>query len=337
MRFSGKYSENKEKKRLTSPSQKTSAVSVVIPNYNGRDLLLENLPSIFHALETWGGTWELIVVDDCSSDDSRQIITEQFPAARLLVNPANSGFSKTCNIGMATARFPVLLCINTDVRVAENLIAPLLSHFKQDDVFAVTPRIVVERDGKNQGSVSGAFRRGFIKGAFARTDEGSSAGEILYAIGACVAYDAEKFRSLGGYSEIYTPYLFEDVDIAYRAWKRGWKCLHEPDATAWHFSNATLGRVKRRRNKVIYYRNRFIFHWVNLSDPSFVAVNLLNTLIRLLFSFLWCNFVYYEAFWGAFQRLPEILSIRRTEKIQRRRGDAQIIRCTARSSWNGER
>jgi len=322
---------------LSSLSEKTSAVSVVIPNYNGRDLLRDNLPSIFHALETWGGTWELIVVDDCSSDDSCRVITEQFPAARLLVNSTNSGFSKTCNIGMATARFPVLLCINTDVRVAENLIGPLLSHFNQDDVFAVTPRIVVEREGKNQGSVSGAFRRGFLKGAFARAVEGSSGGENLYAIGACVAYDAEKFRSLGGYSEIYSPYLFEDVDIAYRAWKRGWKSLHEPGATTWHFSNATLGRVKRRRNKVIYYRNRFIFHWVNLSDPSFVAMNLVNTFIRLLFSFLWCNIVYYEAFWGALKRLPEILSIRRTEKIQRRKGDAEIVRRTARSSGNGER
>ncbi|NVN89333.1 MAG: glycosyltransferase [Desulfuromonadales bacterium] len=322
---------------MSSPSEKTSAVSVVIPNYNGRDLLRDNLPSIFHALETWGGTWELIVVDDCSSDDSCRVIKEQFPTARLLINPTNSGFSKTCNIGMAMARYPVLLCINTDVRAAENLIGPLLSHFNQDDVFAVTPRIVVEREGKNQGSVSGAFRRGFLKGAFARDDEESGSRENLYAIGACVAYDADKFRSLGGYSEMYSPYLFEDVDIAYRAWKRGWKSIYEPDVTTWHFSNATLGRVKRRRNKVIYFRNRFIFHWVNLSDPWFVAMNLLNTLIRLLFSFLWCNFVYYEAFWGACKRLPEILSIRRTEKVHRRRGDAEIIRCTARSPGIGAR
>jgi len=337
MRFSGKCSENKEKKQLSSSSGKAAAVSVVIPNYNGRDLLRENLPSVLQALETWGGTWELIVVDDCSSDDSCRVVREEFPAARLLVNQTNSGFSKTCNIGMAAARFPVLLCINTDVRVAENLIGPLLSHFKQDDVFAVTPRIVVEREGKNQGGVTGAFRRGFLKGSFDRSDERSLTRETLYTIGACVAYDAEKFRSLGGYSEIYSPYLFEDVDIAYRAWKRGWKCLHEPGATTWHFSNATLGRVKRRRNKVIYYRNRFIFHWVNLSDPSFVAANVLNTLIRLLSNFIWCNFVYYEAFWGALKRLPEIFSIRRTEKIQRRRGDAEIIRLTARNSGKGTR
>jgi GT2 family glycosyltransferase len=231
---------------------------------------------------------------------------------------------------MATARFPVLLCVNTDVKVAENLIGCLLAHFSKEDVFAVTPRILVEREGKNQGSVSGAFRRGFLKGAFAGAEDESPGRENLYAIGACVAYNAEKFRLLGGYAEIYSPYLFEDVDIAYRAGKRGWKSLYEPATTVWHFSNATLGRVKRRRNKIIYYRNRFIFHWINLSDPSFVASNLLNTLIRLLFSFLWLNFIYYEAFWGAFQRLPEILSLRRNERIHRKRTDADIIRSTSR-------
>jgi GT2 family glycosyltransferase len=307
-----------------------SGISVVIPNYNGRDLLRDNLPSVFHALETWGGAWELIVVDDCSSDDSCRVISEQFPAAKLIVNSSNKGFSKTCNIGMAAARFPVLLCVNTDVKVAENLIGCLLAHFSREDVFAVTPRILVEREGKNQGSVSGAFRRGFLKGSFAQATDEPPEGENLYAIGACVAYNAEKFRSLGGYAEIYSPYLFEDVDISYRAGKRGWKSLYEPASTVWHFSNATLGRVKRRRNKIIYFRNRFIFHWVNLSDPSFVVRNLLNTLIRLVFSFLWLNFVYYEAFWGAFQRLPEILTLRRNERIHRKRGDADIIRSTSR-------
>lgn len=322
---------------MNRSSNNSSGVSVVIPNYNGRDLLCDNLPSILHALETWGGAWELIVVDDCSSDDSCRVIQKQFPAVRLIVNSSNKGFSKTCNIGMASARFPVLLCINTDVRVAENLIERLMPHFDQGDVFAVTPRIIVEREGKNQGSVFGAFRRGFLKGSFAQADEGAASRETLYAIGACVAYDAEKFRSLGGYSEIYTPYLFEDVDIAYRAWKRGWKSLHEPGATTWHFSNATLGREKRRRNKVIYYRNRFIFHWVNLSDPWYVAMNLMNTIIRLLFSFVWGNFIYYQAFWGALQRLPEIRSIRKAEQLHRRMADAEIIHRTARNAGDGAR
>jgi GT2 family glycosyltransferase len=301
------------------------ALSIVIPNYNGVALLRENLPSVFDALEGWGGVWEVIIVDDCSSDESCRVIAEEFPRARLLVNPRNLGFSGTCNAGMAAARHPVLVCINTDVKVDHNLPAMLVRHFGDSDLFAVSPRIIVERESKNQGAVRTVFRKGFLKGAFAAAGDALPVRENLYAIGACVAYDAEKFRQLGGYSEIYSPYLFEDVDICYRAWKRGWKSVYEPQATVWHYSNATLAKAKRRLNKKIYFRNRFIFHWSNLSDPSFLARNLLNTLFRLLVSWLWLNFVYYEAFFGALARRREILAVRRAEREHRVFCDAEVL------------
>lgn len=309
-----------------------AGISVVIPNYNGVPLLKANLPSVFAALSSWQGEWEVIVVDDCSTDDSRAVIATEFPQARLLVNPHNMGFSGTCNTGMAAARFPILLCINTDVKVSADLPATLVRHFGDPDLFAVSPRIVVERESKNQGVVRGAFRKGFIKGSFAGVDEEVAGRENLYAIGACVAYDAEKFRALNGYSEIYTPYLFEDVDICYRAWKRGWKSVYDPESTVWHYSNATLAKAKRRRNKCIYFRNRFLFHWANLSDPGFVLRNLVMTAFRLSVSWLWLNFVYYEAFFGALARLGEVAAVRREERKHRVLGDAEVLNRAARSA-----
>lgn len=308
-----------------------TGVSIVIPNYNGEKLLRDNLPSVFAAVSKWGGAAEVIIVDDCSVDNSCNLIREEFPTARLLVNPSNLGFSKTCNIGMAVARFPVLLCINTDVKVEDNLLESLLPHFADPDLFAVTPRILVEREGKNQGAVIAAYRRGFIRGGFIRMDEILPVRENLYAVGACVAYDASKFRALGGYSEIYSPFLFEDADISYRAWKRGWKSLYEPAATVWHYSNATLGKdkAKLRRNHVIYFRNRFIFHWINLTDPAFVLKNVLIILFRLSVSFLWLNFYYYKAFWEAIQYWKSIQAVRRAERPYRKLGDADVLRRTS--------
>jgi GT2 family glycosyltransferase len=304
-------------------------VSIVIPNYNGEALLGQNLPSVVAAIEAWGGPGEIIIVDDSSSDGSCRLIRESFPSVRLIVNQRNMGFSKTCNIGMAEAIFPILVCINTDVKVEEHLIPALAGHFSDPEVFAVTPRVIVEREGKNQGAVFARFGRGFIKAAFAPADEKLPSRENLYAIGACVAYEADKFRLLHGYCEIYTPYLFEDVDICYRAWKRGWKSIHEPSATVWHYNNATLGKAKRRLNKVIYFRNRFIFHWVNLSDPSYLLQNLCSILLHLAVSFLWFNFVYYEAFFGALGRWREIVALRRAERPHRRLRDGEILRRTA--------
>jgi GT2 family glycosyltransferase len=315
---------------MNSASKTLPGISIVIPNYNGEQLLRENLPSIFAAVEQWQGPAEVIIVDDCSVDGSCQLIRKMFPTAKLLVNAKNSGFSKTCNIGMSTTRFPILLCINTDVMVEPDLLATVARHFDDPELFAVTPRVIVEREKKNQGAVFGRCRGGFIKGSFASADLELPERENLYAIGACVAYDADKFRALGGYSEIYSPYLFEDVDISYRAWKRGWKSIYDPSTTVWHYSNATLGKVKRHVNKVIYYRNRFIFHWINVSDPSVIFWNLLNTLLRLMFSFLLLKFYYYEAFLGAVKRWDAISDQRRIEKKFRVLRDVDVMKRTSR-------
>ena len=289
-----------------------NGISIVIPNYNGQKLLQDNLPSIIAALKFWGREYELIVVDDCSTDGSCQLIAEQFPQVKLIINTHNLGFSKTCNAGMAIVTHPVALCINNDVMVDANLILPLLKHFYDDDVFAVTPTIMAEREGRNQGVVVGLYGNGFIKGGFAEIKDIHDTRENLYAIGACVAYNMEKFRALGGYSEIYTPYLFEDVDISYRAWKRGWKSIYEPGTTVHHLSSATINTLGKRRKRRIYFRNRFLFHWVNLTDPAFILRNAVHTFLRLATSFLWFDFTYYAAFYGAVVRIKEALRLRRS-------------------------
>src|SRR6185369_13455129 len=111
----------------------SAGVGVVIPNYNGAKLLQDNLPTIIAALEYWGGEFDLIVVDDCSTDDSCRLISDRFPQVKLIVNSQNLGFSKTCNIGMAAIKHPVALCINNDVSVNIDLIPPLLKHFQDDN------------------------------------------------------------------------------------------------------------------------------------------------------------------------------------------------------------
>jgi len=306
-----------------------NGVSVVIPNYNGARLLEENLPSIIRAMEAWGGPYEIMVVDDCSSDGSVPLVGRLFPTVRTLVNDANLGFARTCNRGMAAVRFPVAFCVNTDVRAEADLVGPVLRHFADPSVFAVTPNILAEREGKNQGIVSGLYGKGFIKGGFAPLETRTGVRENLYAIGACVAYNMDKFRALGGYEELFTPYLFEDVDICYRAWKRGWRSLYEPGATVHHYNSATIGRAGRRPKRTVYFRNRFLFHWLNLTDPGLAAMNLLHTVLRLSVSFLWLDFPYYRAFWGALRRIGPVMARRRAAGSLQTLGDREILRRTS--------
>lgn len=308
----------------------TRGVSIVIPTYNGIRLLEENLPHLFAALDEWSGSYEVIVVDDCSIDETVGMLRERFSRVKLLQNVRNEGFSRSCNKGMREASYPVAICLNNDVRVTSGFISPLLAHFNDPSIFAVTPNILAEREGRNQGIVYGLYGKGFIKGGFAALDERCGVRENLYAIGACVAYDMTKFRALGGYAEIYTPYLFEDVDISYRAWKRGWRSVYEPGATVYHYSSATIGKTKKHLKRTIYFRNRFLFHWINLTDPLFIFSNVLYTVLRLVTSFLWFDFSYYSAFWGAFLQLRQAMLQHKGVKENLLMSDAEILRRTGR-------
>ncbi|MDD2856860.1 MAG: glycosyltransferase family 2 protein, partial [Desulfuromonadaceae bacterium] len=307
---------------MTLPQTK---LSIVMPNYNGEQLLAKNLPPLISAMNAWGGKWELIIVDDCSSDGSCELLRQNFPEVLLICNDKNLGFSGTCNRGMKAALHPLVLCINTDVLVESGFVTPLMEHFNDKSVFAVTPNILAESEGKNQGIVKGQFGKGFFRGGFAGLHEKYQIRENLYAVGACVIYDLDKFRSLGGYSEIYTPYLFEDVDISYRAWKRGWRSIYDPDSTVYHQSSATISKLGKRRKRRIYFRNRFLFHWVNLSDQSMLFSHAVSVLIRLAVSFIWGDFNYYASFLGALKRLNEVKAIRTAEKKYRILNDDQIL------------
>ena len=304
-------------------------LSIVMPNYNGESLLAVNLPPLIAAMEAWGGAWELIVVDDCSRDGSRELLIREFPGIKLICNDQNVGFSGTCNRGMNSASYPLVLCINTDVLVEPGFIDPLLEHFNGSDLFAVTPNVLARSEEKNQGIVHGQFGKGFMRGGFATIQEKQPLRENLYAVGACVVYDLEKFRALGGYSELYAPYLFEDVDISYRAWKRGWRSIYDPRSTVHHQSSATIGKLGKGRKRRIYFRNRFLFHWANLSDGKMLFNHVTSVFIRLCVSFLWGDFNYYASFCGALKRLGGVKALRKQERVHAVLEDRQILKRTA--------
>src|SRR5690349_5141527 len=126
-------------KRPSGPPVITAsdAATVVIPNWNGRDLLEKYLPSVIEAL-SGNVNNEIIVVDNGSTDGSAEFVLQTFPQVNVLALPENLGFGGGSNAGVRAARNDIVVLLNSDMRVAPDFLQPLLQPFEDPEVFAVS-------------------------------------------------------------------------------------------------------------------------------------------------------------------------------------------------------
>jgi GT2 family glycosyltransferase len=325
-------------------------VSVIIPTWNGRGLLAEFLPSVLAAINEYrdrhGAQVELLIVDDASTDDTRawlQATYGEHPALRVVELSENVGFLRAVNRGFAAARFPTVFLLNNDVRVAPGAIAPLARHFDDEQVFAVCSKAYrLGTDFLDGAGKLGLFERGFWRVFLnydilpTRLPEAPSPFDSFFASGGYVAYDAKKLAALGGFCELLAPNYWEDVEICYRAWKRGWTVAYEPASVVYHVSSATLGDARQPRVRLITERNRLLMTWINLHDRAWLAAHLFWLGMKLLAAVVTLDGVYWRAFWQALGALRAVRPMRRKELAAARRTDrelAAIFTDLAASPW----
>lgn len=251
--------------------------TILILNWNGVNLLKRCLPTVVQAAAFDGGGHEIMVVDNGSTDGSVQFVLDNFPGVAVLPLPVNKGFVGGYNEGLVRARLPWVVLLNNSTWVRSDFLTQLLVHFRNPDVFAVSPRILMP-DGRIEVEYLHATwdARGFIGQHQPGLNETVSHTEgpcyTFYAPGGCSAFCREKFGALGWFHPIFAPFHWEEVDISYRAWKRGWKVLHEPRAIAWHEAGRTFRSfVPGDQSRVIWLRNRLLFMWSNFIDPKMVG------------------------------------------------------------------
>ncbi len=313
-------------------------LSVVIPTWNGLHLLQENLPSILTALERFesrlGRSWELIIVDDASRDATAKWVEEQYPWARLIRRPENGGFSKACNTGFEACRGQVVALLNNDLQPEAEYFVHLYPHFRDDAVFAVTAR-VFEWDSPifAAGGRVGRFRRGLWGMHFNYDVQERSSQEWIEqhrllsacAIGGFAGYSRSKLERVGGFNELLSPFYWEDIDLSYRGWKRGWEVHYEPRSRARHQISSTIhSNYATSFVEMISLRNRLLSHWINLHSPSYLLRHLCLLVALLATRFLVLDLGFYRAFFGALKRLGPALVCRRIEKTEARRSDVEL-------------
>jgi GT2 family glycosyltransferase len=306
------------------------SVSIVIPSYDGRDLLARHLPSVLAAAATVGA--EVVVVDDGSRDGTVEYLRASFPAVTVVACAENRGFSATMNRGVGAAGGEVVVCVNNDVEVPPGFLPPLVRHFDDPDCFAVASRMEVDADGGNESLIRGSFRLGFLQ---TYRQEAPPAGvegavPVLYAVGAAVAYSREKFLALGGFDLLFSPFNGEDLDISYRAWKRGWRVLWEPRSVVRHEHRATIGRLYTpdfiRQTQV---RARLLFAWKNVTDPWMLGAHLACLGPRTLARVARGERYFWRALRSCLRDLPAIRAARRRQRAETRRSDRDVFALVA--------
>jgi len=302
-------------------------ISIVIPNYNGRGVLREFLPSVLEAARVDGDA-EVVVVDDASPDDSVDILKAEFPFVRIVALEKNLGFSGACLAGVSEARGEIVILLNSDVRVAPDFIAPLREDMADPGVFAVSATDQkILRDGAPYELNWLGIRRGLLTVA-PPLKQDRPPYETAYACGGAAAYRRSVFLELGGFDPLFEPFYWEDVDICYGAWKRGLRTLIDPRSRIWHEHEhgaiaTTHGRRKANRS---YRRNKFLFAWKNLTSDSMLFLrHVVPMVFQILTRWMILDFGFYHALGAALRRLPLALARRRSEKAAQRLSDRELL------------
>lgn len=298
-------------------------ITVIIPNYNGAQLLRKNLPSVKVACKAYGEQCSIIVVDDGSADDSLSVLQHEFPEVEVVLHDKNKGFAEAIHSGVHAAKTELLFLLNSDVEVQADIFAPLVSYFDDPNTFSVNPLIYDEQGEVKRHSWNlRQFKAGTLKlmpwdlnDALNRRKSGEKLA-TAYAHGGSFMVRKSMFQALNGFHPIYKPFYSEDYDLGLRAWRRGWPSYFEPSVHIVHQSLGSIrSNVKFKYVKSIRRRNRYLLEWMHLSSAQLLLSNIPLSILQLLGELLLLDRVNLKGFGLAILKIPEVVKARLELKI----------------------
>ncbi|QIB27576.1 glycosyltransferase family 2 protein [Caloranaerobacter azorensis] len=248
-------------------------LSIIIVNYNTRELTRQTLQSIYkynHNLD-----FEVIVVDNNSSDDSINMIKDEFPQVILIQNKENLGFSKANNIGINKSKGKYILLLNSDTIIQRDTLEIMVDFMETNKEVGAAGCKVVLPDGNLDKACKRSFptprnafynalkldklfphnkRFGEYNLTYLNEDE---MHEVDSLVGAFMMVRREVIEEVGLLDENFFMYG-EDIDWCYRIKKSGWKIVYYPKTKIIHYKG---GSSKKKNPKIIYefYRAMYLF------------------------------------------------------------------------------
>jgi GT2 family glycosyltransferase len=251
-------------------------VSVIVPVYGKADYTLHCLRSIQNSHNRV--PFEVIVIDDCSPDNSAELLAE-VRGIRLLRNERNLGFLRTCNKAAQAARGAYLLFLNNDTQVMPLWLDELY------DVFATTDRVglagskLVFADGSLQeagGMIwNDASGTNYGRGDDPDRPEYNYLRDVDYCSGASIMVPRAVFEQLGGFDLAFAPAYYEDTDLAFAVRKLGLRVIYQPFSCVIHFEGITSGTdlTQGIKSYQVVNQKKFLAKWQSVLDTHGTAAD----------------------------------------------------------------
>lgn len=291
-------------------------VSVIIPNWNGVQLMRQYLANVVKELH---GA-EIIVVDDASTDKSVQYVEKTFPDIILIQRNKHQGFSATVNTGVSKATRDILLLLNTDIEPEKGFLEPLLHHFSDPNIFAVAcmDKSVEQKSVILRGRGIAWWEKGFWIHKRGDVDTHDTAW-VSCGSG---AFRKSMWEELGGLDEMMNPFYWEDIDLSYRARKAGYTIRFEPKSIVVHHheEGSIQSQISPQIVKRTAFRNQLISIWKNITDPTMLLLHAVYLPLRIFGHMIRFDGTFFLGFCDAWIRLPRILynrfHVRKKQKLK---------------------
>jgi GT2 family glycosyltransferase len=247
-------------------------VGVIILNWNGAELLRRYLPTVIAGTDA--AIADVIVADNGSTDNSLQVLQEEFPGVQVLRFEKNYGFAEGYNLAIGQTMYPYTVLLNSDVRTPQGWLNPLLDYMEaHPQVGAVMPKLLHDsEDGPTMFDYAGAaggyidchgypYCRGrvfeFVEDDHGQYDDGPKS--VFWATGACLMVRSQLYQDVGGLDKDFFAHM-EEIDLCWRIRLAGYDLMMVPSSHVFHLGGGSLAYGNPRKTYLNFRNNLLLLH-----------------------------------------------------------------------------